>query len=88
MKRDRTGQFEAETESAATWTPKDREQYAALLDKYPGFWARKKMLAMVAQGNTKTTAMIRAGLFPRAVLRSPMRWREADVRAWLMEAAA
>ena len=87
--RGKNGQFATdETVQAAPWEAKDKAAHAALLEKFPSLVLRKAMLAMIGQGNTKTMAQIKAGQFPRACMSSPMRWREADIRAWINEQAA
>lgn len=81
------GQFISNDESKS-WTPKNAKAYETLKAKYPRLLARRDVLAMIAQGNTKTMAQIKEGKFPRACMVAPKRWREADIRAWIEEQAA
>lgn len=80
------GQFISSDESK-TWEPKNAQAYAKLRKAFPRLLIRRDVLLMVAQGNTKTMAQIKAGQFPRACMTSPKRWREADIRAWIDEQA-
>lgn len=87
--RRNNGKFAEDKEKQAKpWQAKDKERYAELCDRYPNLLIRRAMLAMIGQGNTKTMAQIKAGLFPRACMEEPKRWREGDVRAWIEEQAA
>lgn len=84
--KDKYGRF-TPSEGAKLWQAQNKERYAALCERYPNLLIRRAVLAMIGQGNTKTMAQIREGLFPRACMDSPKRWREADLRAWLEENA-
>lgn len=86
--RRNNGKFAEDKEKQAKpWQAKDKERYAELLERYPNLKIRREMLSFTGQHNTKTMEQIKAGLFPRACMDSPKRWREADLRAWLEENA-
>ena len=65
--KDKNGRF-VSTDESKKWEAKNKERYAELCDRYPNLLIRRAMLAMIGQGNTKTMAQIKAGLFPRACM--------------------
>ncbi len=89
LNRGKNGQFvQVKASNATPWESKNKEAHADLLEKYPNLILCDRVFDMTGQKKTKTSEMIKAGLFPRPYLYGPKRWREGDIRAWINEQAA
>ena len=82
------GRFVRKAVITKRWEPKNSEEHARLIEKYPRLLPAEPVYDLSGQRHTKTEEMSREGLFPAPVAYGPKRWREGDIRAWINEQAA